>query len=151
MLSLSMLDKYLESFSNVKAGGSGEDDLLQQALALSLTQQDEKAGSSVRKMPDLSSMTEEEQLHYALQMSMAATEATTSAVTTGPSTSSASSSTVEQMATDKQASADAEMKEVHYLFSCVRMCVCVCDVVEQFPLYICRLCSDRRTRTMRRR
>ena len=46
---------------------------MQQALALSLSQ-DEKSV----KMPDISSMTEEEQLNYALQMSMASS-ATTSA------------------------------------------------------------------------
>jgi hypothetical protein len=45
-------------------------------------------------MPDLSAMTEEEQLHYALQMSMASS-ATTS--TTG---------------TEKQTPIDAEMKDV---------------------------------------
>ncbi len=74
--------------------GSGDDDLLQQALALSLSQQDDKSG--VAKMPDLSAMTEEEQLHYALQMSMAAS-ATTS--TTG---------------TEKQTPIDAEMKDVSW-------------------------------------
>jgi len=71
--------------------GSGDDDLLQQALALSLSQQDDKSGAP--KMPDLSAMTEEEQLHYALQMSMASS-ATTS--TTG---------------TEKQTPIDAEMKD----------------------------------------
>lgn len=70
---------------------SGEDDLLQQALALSLTQQDDKSGGA--KMPDLSSMTEEEQLNYALQMSMA-------------SSASASAS-----ATEKPTPVDAEMKD----------------------------------------
>jgi hypothetical protein len=46
-------------------------------------------------MPDLGAMTEDEQLHYALQMSMA-TSATTS--TTG---------------TEKQTPIDAEMKDVN--------------------------------------
>jgi len=71
---------------------SGEDDLLQQALALSLSQQDDKSNMAV---PDLSSMTEEEQLHYALQMSMAAS-----------ATASTSSAT-----TEKQTPVDTEMKE----------------------------------------
>jgi 26S proteasome regulatory subunit N10 len=53
---------------------SGDDDLLQQALALSLTQGDDK---SQNKQVDLGSMTEEEQLNYALQMSMS-TPATSS-------------------------------------------------------------------------
>ncbi len=73
--------------------GSGEDDLLQQALALSLSQQEDKSG--IPKMPDLSSMTEEEQLHYALQMSMAATGTTSTT------------------ATEKNTPVDAEMKDVY--------------------------------------
>ncbi len=72
---------------------SGDDDLLQQALALSLSQQDDKAN----KMPDLSSMTEDEQLHYALQMSLNA-----------PATTSTS-------AGSEKTSADAEMKEVNLI------------------------------------
>jgi hypothetical protein len=70
--------------------------LLQQALALSLTQQDDKSG--VTKVPDLGSMTEEEQLHYALQMSMAASASTSSS------------------ATEKQTPVDAEMKDVEKIF-----------------------------------
>lgn len=70
--------------------GTGEDDLLQQALALSLSQQDDKS-----KAPDFSSMTEEEQLNYALQMSMAS------------SAGASSSNTV----SDKPTPVDAEMKD----------------------------------------
>lgn len=69
----------------------GEEDLLQQALALSLSQQDDK-----NKVPDFGSMTEEEQLNYALQMSMASSG--------GPSTSNAAS--------DKPTPVDTEMKVV---------------------------------------
>jgi 26S proteasome regulatory subunit N10 len=76
--------------------GSTEDDLLQQALALSLTQQDD-GKSSVSRPRDLSSMTEEEQLHYALQMSMAA---------------SATPGSTSTELTEKPASVDAEMKDV---------------------------------------
>jgi len=65
----------------------GEDDLLEQALTMSLGQQD--------KQRDVSSMTEEEQLHYALQMSMAQSAA-----------ESASGS-----ATEKQTPIDTEMKD----------------------------------------
>jgi 26S proteasome regulatory subunit N10 len=75
--------------------GSTEDDLLQQALALSLTQQDDT--SSVSRPRDLSSMTEEEQLHYALQMSMAA---------------SATSGSISTESNEKPSSVDAEMKDV---------------------------------------
>ena len=71
--------------------GTGEDDLLQQALALSLSQQDDKS-----KVPDFSSMTEEEQLNYALQMSMASSA--------GASTSNTAS--------DKPTPVDTEMKDV---------------------------------------
>lgn len=69
----------------------GEEDLLQQALALSLSQQDDKT-----KNPDFSSMTEEEQLNYALQMSMASSG--------GPSTSNVTS--------NKPTPVDTEMKVV---------------------------------------
>lgn len=48
-------------------------------------------------MPDLGSMTEEEQLHYALQMSMA-------------------SSATSNAATEKPTSVDAEMKDVRFIF-----------------------------------
>ena len=64
---------------------------MQQALALSLTQQDDKSHG---KPPDMSSMTEEEQLHYALQMSLNA-----------GATSSTSASNEKQ-------TPDTEMKEV---------------------------------------
>jgi 26S proteasome regulatory subunit N10 len=75
--------------------GSTEDDLLQQALALSLTQQDDK--SSVNRAKDISQMTEEEQLHYALQMSMGmATPASTST----------------ELTEKPASSTDAEMKDV---------------------------------------
>ncbi len=84
-------------YSNFFIKASGDDDLLQQALALSLTQQDDKSHG---KPPDLSSMTEEEQLHYALQMSLNA-----------PAASSTSASNEKQ-------TPDTEMKEVRkrYLF-----------------------------------
>ncbi len=72
--------------------------MLQQALALSLTQQDDSK-SSVSRPRDLSSMTEEEQLHYALQMSMAA---------------SATPGSTSTELTEKPASVDAEMKDVIY-------------------------------------
>ena len=72
--------------------GTGEEDLLQQALALSLSQQDDK-----NKVPDFGSMTEEEQLNYALQMSMA---------------SSAEGST---SVTEKPTPVDTEMKDVIFL------------------------------------
>lgn len=85
---------------------SGEDDLLQQALALSLSQQDEKSSGGVApKIPDLSSMTEEEQLNYALQMSMAAAAANTSASTSSANTEA-----------EKPAPVDAEMKDVNKKF-----------------------------------
>ena len=61
-------------------------------MALSLTQQDDKSHGST-KQPDLSAMTEDEQLHYALQMSLSAPPATTST------------------STEKQ-TPDTEMKEV---------------------------------------
>ena len=71
---------------------SGEDDLMQQALSLSLGQ--DNKSSMVR---DISSMTEEEQLHYALQMSM----------------SQSASDTVSASTTEKQTTpVDAEMKDV---------------------------------------
>jgi len=94
---------------------SGEDDLLQQALALSLSQQDDKSSSGVSasaipKMPDLSSMTEEEQLNYALQMSMAAAHASQqqegSAATTSKAAGGAVSSDKPSTSSD-----DAEMKD----------------------------------------
>ena len=68
------------------AQGSTEDDLLQQALALSLTQQDE--GGGVKANKDFSAMTEEEQLNYALQMSMAASAGSTSTELTEKQSSS---------------------------------------------------------------
>ncbi|CAF0786460.1 unnamed protein product [Brachionus calyciflorus] len=70
--------------------GTGEEDLLQQALALSLSQQDDK-----NKVPDFGLMTEEEQLNYALQMSMA---------------SSAEGSTSNTV-TEKPTPVDTEMKD----------------------------------------
>ena len=70
---------------------TGEDDLLQQALALSLSQQDDK--SRVSRPPDFNAMTEEEQLHYALQMSMAQSASTS------------------DTATEKSPVNDAEMKD----------------------------------------
>jgi len=74
---------------------SGEDDLMQQALSLSLGQ--DNKSSMVR---DISSMTEEEQLHYALQMSM----------------SQSASDTVSTTTTEKQTTpVDAEMKDVRHL------------------------------------
>lgn len=68
---------------------------MQQALALSLTQADDKSGLA-RQQPDFNAMTEEEQLHYALQMSMA------------------TSASASESATEKQTSPvnDAEMKDV---------------------------------------
>lgn len=57
---------------------STEDDLLQQALALSLTQQDDNKSNVNTKPKDVSAMSEEEQLHYALQMSMAGSAGSTS-------------------------------------------------------------------------
>jgi hypothetical protein len=86
----------------VPGSNAGEDDLLQQALALSLTQQDDKSGVS-NKQPDLAAMTEEEQLHYALQMSMAASAA---------ASSTSSSSTAQATTTEKQTPVDAEMEDV---------------------------------------
>ncbi len=75
---------------------SGEDDLMQQALSLSLGQ--DNKSSMVR---DISSMTEEEQLHYALQMSM----------------SQATSDTVSASTTEKQTTpVDAEMKDVRLIW-----------------------------------
>ncbi len=75
---------------------SGEDDLMQQALSLSLGQ--DNKSSMVR---DISSMTEEEQLHYALQMSM----------------SQAASDTVSASTTEKQTTpVDAEMKDVRLVW-----------------------------------
>jgi len=70
---------------------TGEDDLLQQALTLSLNQ--EKQGGLPR---DVSAMTEEEQLHYALQMSM-----------TQSASESVSGATTEKQSTP----VDAEMKD----------------------------------------
>lgn len=69
---------------------SGEDDLMQQALSLSL-------GQKPSMNRDISSMTEEEQLHYALQMSMSNSASET-----------ASASTTEKQTTP----VDAEMKDV---------------------------------------
>jgi 26S proteasome regulatory subunit N10 len=57
-----------------------EDALLQQALQLSLAQQNTGAGVSVQQ--DLSAMTEEEQLEYALKMSLAQSGQTSQAVST---------------------------------------------------------------------
>lgn len=54
--------------------GSSEDDLMQQALSLSLGHTDNNKPTIQR---DVSSMTEEEQLHYALQMSMSQSESAT--------------------------------------------------------------------------
>jgi len=71
-------------------GFSGEDDLMKQALSLSLGH--DKPGV----MRDISSMTEEEQLNYALQMSM----------------SHSASETASSSATEKQTTPiDAEMKD----------------------------------------
>ncbi len=68
---------------------------MQQALSLSLGQ--DNKSSMVR---DISSMTEEEQLHYALQMSM----------------SQSASDTVSTTTTEKQTTpVDAEMKDVRHL------------------------------------
>lgn len=70
---------------------TGEDDLMQQALSLSLGQDNKPAMNR-----DISSMTEEEQLHYALQMSMSHSASET-----------ASASTTEKQTTP----VDAEMKD----------------------------------------
>lgn len=92
--------------------------MLQQALALSLSQQDDKSsggGGSVPKMPDLSAMTEEEQLNYALQMSMAA-HASAAQLASETSTTPGSTSTgTTTVATDKPSTGsvdDTEMKDV---------------------------------------
>lgn len=99
--------------------------MLQQALALSLSQQDDKSSGGVPKMPDLSAMTEEEQLNYALQMSMAASHAATSgsqAAATETSSaasapgSAATTTTSGGAAADKPSTAsvdDTEMKDVN--------------------------------------
>jgi 26S proteasome regulatory subunit N10 len=71
---------------------NGEDDLMQQALSLSLGQDNIKPAMN----RDISSMTEEEQLHYALQMSMSQSASET-----------ASASTTEKQTTP----IDAEMKD----------------------------------------
>ena len=72
-------------------GFSGDDDLMKQALSLSLGH--DKPGV----MRDISSMTEEEQLNYALQMSM----------------SHSASETASSSATEKQTTPiDTEMKDV---------------------------------------
>lgn len=85
-------------------------------MALSLSQQDDKSStggsaSAIPKMPDLSSMTEEEQLNYALQMSMAAAHASQqqegSAATTSKAAAGAVSSDKPSTSSD-----DAEMKDV---------------------------------------
>lgn len=70
---------------------TGEDDLMQQALSLSLGQDNKPTMNR-----DISSMTEEEQLHYALQMSMSHSASET-----------ASASTTEKQTTP----VDAEMKD----------------------------------------
>jgi 26S proteasome regulatory subunit N10 len=79
---------------------TGEDDLMQQALSLSLGQTDSGQGQGQAKPPvamsrDISSMTEEEQLNYALQMSMSHPDSET------PSAAS----------TNDKAIDDAEMKD----------------------------------------
>ena len=58
-----------------------EDALLQQALALSLSQQN-PSSSSATIMPDISAMTEEEQLEYALKMSLAQSGQTSQSLST---------------------------------------------------------------------
>jgi len=65
--------------TDVVQQGTGEEDLLQQALALSLSQQDDKS-----KALDFGSMTEEEQLNYALQMSMASSAGGSTSVSEKP-------------------------------------------------------------------
>lgn len=80
-LRISMEETRLKQESDAKKTGegmemetnqptTGEDDLMQQALSLSLGQ------DKPQMARDVSSMTEEEQLHYALQMSMSQSETT---------------------------------------------------------------------------
>jgi len=101
-LRISMEESRMKQESDAKKAGegmemetnppiSGEDDLMQQALSLSLGQ--DNKSSMIR---DISSMTEEEQLHYALQMSM----------------SQSASDNVSTSTTEKQTTpVDAEMKD----------------------------------------
>lgn len=101
-LRISMEESRLKTESDAKKTGegmevetnaptTGEDDLMQQALSLSLGQDAKPAMNR-----DISSMTEEEQLHYALQMSMSHSASET-----------ASASTTEKQTTP----VDAEMKD----------------------------------------
>ena len=96
--------------------------MLQQALALSLSQQDDKSsgGGGVPKMPDLSAMTEEEQLNYALQMSMAAHASAAQSTETSTTPASTSTGTTTAVATDKPSTGsvdDTEMKDVTNSFN----------------------------------
>jgi len=104
-----------EDSGEVKMEAS-EDDLLQQALALSLTasqQEQQQQAQTKKEEPNLAAMTEEEQLHYALQMSMAAPSTTTPSATaaTASTTTASSSGATSTVPTTASKTVDAEMKD----------------------------------------